>query len=796
MMKPATIHTLKLMGLILTAQLAFGQLDAPNVEAVYGGRNNDITGIALTADTTRLFIATESANSLFYADIYSNSTSQTYGAFQVMPGADANAGFGSGIQKIAAHGSSGMLYFIQTPNSIIKTDPASTITSSIYSGLSVNALEIYGDRILLVDGNELHFGDLDASGNVTWDADSPLTFSSPGGFMTIDVNPIDSLVYIFTDGSSPTIVKTSDGISSLNASTTFSTLPTTGLGSSLGWVAFGISPSGRLFVAASDMTDKYIGQTDDEITWTTAASGTGGVAGRDFAFAGDSADYVVYHAKMFNHEKGDPAFWHTFGAFGGAETHPNDGSVFADPINPLMAYMTTDQGIGVTEDEGNSIFEIDEGLEAVQVNDFDQTLSKMTGWVASKSGIRRVDDYLTGALWTNAIFPNGDGSPYYSVGLDHTDSNKVFVGNVRVYYSHDEGSNWSQVFTPENAPYHFSNVGTKCLALEVFDEDPNVVFAGYEIQGSDKGGVFYSHDGGSTWDQLLLHASSNGQDVDISDIVFNIEGSDTVAYMSAIYDLSAPQGYSVYRAVKSGSTWTVSQDMSAANTSTGSVIVVTLWDLELSPTTDTLYAVGTDAGVNHPTAYYKPINGTNLWTVMPITGFPVVSGAEATAVTIGLDTVYVAVANEIYSFDLSGTSWGLGYAYPVGTRINMLFYDELLAGTDLGLFGHNSLPTVGIDPQTNLKPLDFSLEQNYPNPFNPSTSISFGLEQPGYGSLTVHNVRGQEIARLVSGSFAAGRYSYQWNGRDHAGQQVASGIYFYRLNVNDQSATRKMMLLK
>ncbi len=795
-MKSIDTQKIVLMGLFLTSQLAFGQLDAPNVEAVYGGRINDITGISLNADTSRIFIATESANSLFFADVHSNTSSQVYGAFQVMPGADATAGYGSGIQKIAAHETSGMLYFIQTPNSVIKTEPASATSSVLYTGLSINALEIYGDRILMVDGSDLHFGDLDASGGLSWDSASPLSFSSPGGFMAIDVNPIDEKVYIFTDGASPTIVKTSDPLSSLSSATTFSTVSTTGLSSSMGWVAFGIAPSGRLFVSASDMSDKYIGQTDDELTWTYAASSQGGVTGQDFAFSGDSTTYTVYHAKMYNHSNGASGSWQTFGNPGGFETHPNDGTVFTDPINGNMVYMTTDQGIGVSEDQGASIFEINNGVEAVQVNDFDQTASKMTGWVASKSGIRRVDDYLTGALWTNAIFPNGDGSPYYSAALNPSDSNDVYVGNVRVYKTEDEGSTWNRVFTPENAPYNYSNVGTKCLAIEVLESDPNVVFAGFEIQGNDKGGVFYSHDGGTNWDQLLLIASSAGQDVDISDIVFNIEGSDTVAYMSAIYDLGSPQGYSVYRAVKSGASWTVSQDMSSSNTSTGSVIVVTLWDMELSPSTDTLYAVGTDAGANHPTAYYKPINSSNLWTVMPVSGFPFVSGAEATAVTIGLDTVYVAVANEIYSLPLSGSAWSLGYEYPVGTRINMLFYDELLAGTDLGLFGHNSLPTVSIDKWSSFKPQAFSLAQNFPNPFNPTTSISYELSGDGYSQLTVHNLLGQQIAVLKAGFQTAGHYTYQWKGQDFNGTPVASGVYFYRLSMGSNVETRKMMLLK
>ena len=158
--------------------------------------------------------------------------------------------------------------------------------------------------------------------------------------------------------------------------------------------------------------------------------------------------------------------------------------------------------------------------------------------------------------------------------------------------------------------------------------------------------------------------------------------------------------------------------------------------------------------------------------------------------------MYVAVANEIYSLDLSGSSWSLAYQYPAGTRINMLFYDELLAGTDLGLFGHNSITTVGIDQRSSQQPQSFALEQNYPNPFNPVTSISYVLSQAGYTRLTVHNVLGQQVAVLNENFQSPGQYSFQWKGQDISGNPVASGIYFYQLSVGSNVETRKMMLLK
>ncbi len=90
---------------------------------------------------------------------------------------------------------------------------------------------------------------------------------------------------------------------------------------------------------------------------------------------------------------------------------------------------------------------------------------------------------------------------------------------------------------------------------------------------------------------------------------------------------------------------------------------------------------------------------------------------------------------------------------------------------------------------------DFSV-WNSPNPFNPSTTISYRLPQAGEVSLTIYNVLGQEIRTLIDDYQAAGEYSVEWSGHDASGKAVASGIYFYRLQVANNWLTRKMMLLK
>jgi predicted acyltransferase (DUF342 family) len=93
-------------------------------------------------------------------------------------------------------------------------------------------------------------------------------------------------------------------------------------------------------------------------------------------------------------------------------------------------------------------------------------------------------------------------------------------------------------------------------------------------------------------------------------------------------------------------------------------------------------------------------------------------------------------------------------------------------------------------------PSDFELSQNYPNPFNPSTTITFALPNAGDVSLKVYNLRGQLVATLHQGAMAAGRHQILWDGKDARGQQVATGVYVYRLEADGFVATKKLTLMK
>jgi hypothetical protein len=94
------------------------------------------------------------------------------------------------------------------------------------------------------------------------------------------------------------------------------------------------------------------------------------------------------------------------------------------------------------------------------------------------------------------------------------------------------------------------------------------------------------------------------------------------------------------------------------------------------------------------------------------------------------------------------------------------------------------------------RPSEFSLHDNYPNPFNPETVIGYSIPEACLVRLEIFNVLGQRIRTLVEEEQAAGTSEVVWDGKDETGDQVASGVYFYKLKAEDFSQTKKMVLIR
>jgi uncharacterized Ntn-hydrolase superfamily protein len=98
---------------------------------------------------------------------------------------------------------------------------------------------------------------------------------------------------------------------------------------------------------------------------------------------------------------------------------------------------------------------------------------------------------------------------------------------------------------------------------------------------------------------------------------------------------------------------------------------------------------------------------------------------------------------------------------------------------------------TGVYGYSEMIPEKTILYQNYPNPFNPSTNFKFNLKSNEFVSLKVYNLLGEEVATIINSDLKAGTYNMKWEPN-----KLASGIYYYRLNTETFTDTKRMVLIK
>ena len=177
---------------------------------------------------------------------------------------------------------------------------------------------------------------------------------------------------------------------------------------------------------------------------------------------------------------------------------------------------------------------------------------------------------------------------------------------------------------------------------------------------------------------------------------------------------------------------------------------------------------------------------------------------QSVEVVVNLDS------NQAY-FRLNGTqirTWqwtlgGQGGGSPLQMEANDFFgatLNDQMFVDDYRVVGDTTV--VGVDEKNPLIPDVFALEQNYPNPFNPSTTIRYALPKDAFVTLKIYNILGQEIISLREEMQNVGFHNVIWNGRNNAGQTIASGVYFYRLEARPADGAepfvsfKKMLMLK
>ncbi|HPR16877.1 MAG TPA: T9SS type A sorting domain-containing protein [Candidatus Cloacimonadota bacterium] len=203
-------------------------------------------------------------------------------------------------------------------------------------------------------------------------------------------------------------------------------------------------------------------------------------------------------------------------------------------------------------------------------------------------------------------------------------------------------------------------------------------------------------------------------------------------------------------------------------------------------------------------------NGSAIIDIGPYEyGAPALGGIEGITYDpitgLSVDYVLIKINNIAGEFTFSDSIGNYEYKLPAGVYdiyAERVFYDdatEYQIEVFDGEFSTLDIPmceTVNVQNYEIIPPKnDFNL-CNYPNPFNPETTLVFSIQNDSDVELTIFNIKGQRIATLINEKMQKGKHSIIWSGCDQHGNQVSSGIYFYKLKVGNQESVKRMLLLK
>ena len=124
---------------------------------------------------------------------------------------------------------------------------------------------------------------------------------------------------------------------------------------------------------------------------------------------------------------------------------------------------------------------------------------------------------------------------------------------------------------------------------------------------------------------------------------------------------------------------------------------------------------------------------------------------------------------------------------------NNNIFAGLIRGVDTtnGIWSRPLNQIIGIKEISADVPANFELKQNYPNPFNPATKLRIQIAKLGNVRVTVYDITGREISKLVNGQLKPGSYEISWDASN-----FPSGVYFYRMETDGFAESKKMILLK
>lgn len=383
-------------------------------------------------------------------------------------------------------------------------------------------------------------------------------------------------------------------------------------------------------------------------------------------------------------------------------------------------------------------------------------IDSLKGWIVGDSGVI-LHTTNEGMVWTKQLFKTNFNLNSVSF-CDSMNGWAVGYGGIVINTS-DGGKNWNRVM--HDTANNIRNTKVKC-----FDQN-NVLISRIAWYGDYYGGGvlwnWKSDSSGTGWKDISPYSRS-GLIFTVIDFEFVSENNGWVIKMDGLNFNWVPQ---VSKTTNGGYTWKSNQIPSAGYISFS----------------DTSSGFLTDRS-----RVFTYVDSSNSF--IPIDSLGFYAGESICRIgKIG----YVSSDASIMKSTDGGIKW-------VKQSLNngVTIYDIKFITPDIGWAVGNSgliIHTVngGVtsirDDHTRI--ITFELEQNYPNPFNPSTQIDYQLPQSGFVSLVVYDLLGREITTLVSEENKPGKHSLQWNA-----SQLASGVYYLKLQCGNNVLTEKMLLMK
>ncbi len=364
------------------------------------------------------------------------------------------------------------------------------------------------------------------------------------------------------------------------------------------------------------------------------------------------------------------------------------------------------------------------------------------------------------------------------------DSNTgVVAGYGGIWRSTNGGVNWIQVLTGPN------------LNSLSFNSNAGIAVG-------DSGKIYKSTDNGSSWQQLASGTTSN---------------LNSVSFATANFAYVVGQNGIFLRTFNSGSTWSISsaftQDLYfvlALPSGTG---------FALGALTSEYYTVTANGGTNwlgilNTTGGYHLYSGSilsgqnicvcvgNNGRIRRTTDWGLTWVLPVSNTTNNLNSIFFINTNTGWLCGQNGliessTNGGLNWSQQSSSTTNYLRALSFINSSTGWAVGENGIVLniglpVGIKQTNPELPQKFNIYQNYPNPFNPTTRINYEIPIDSKVKLVVYDILGREVMKLVNNEFKKmGRYAVDFDGTN-----LASGVYFYRIEAGDFVQSRKMVLIK